>query len=205
MLKDKIQLHSVNFGCDPEFFFEKNGTIIGSEKVIDIKKGLKAGTNSKFIVDGVQAEINPMPNTCRKILAGEISQCFASLNREMAKDKTLKLNFKPTIKISKKELASLDEKSKVFGCAPSQNINPKSRNSVKIKDPQKYMYRSAGGHIHIGKLPGSNGLDQVAVILREPERLITIMDIIVGNTCVLLDRDPSNKERRKVSMVTGMW
>ena len=200
MIADKIQSHTVSFGCDPEFFFEKEGKIIGSEKIIDINKGLKAGNSSKFIVDGVQAELNPVPNSCRAQLGGEISRCFMTLYQKIQKDKTIKINFKPTVKITKKELDTLDKKSQIFGCAPSKNTDKKSENSVSVKDPKTYMYRSAGGHIHIGSHATgmADSFDPIAAIMREPERLITIMDIIVGNTCVLLDRDPSNKERRKV-------
>ncbi len=74
----------VYLGCDPEFFFEREGKIIGSEHVIDINAGLaittyddtKTGSTgsgaSKFVVDGVQAELNPRPDTCRERLANEL-------------------------------------------------------------------------------------------------------------------------------------
>jgi hypothetical protein len=32
----------------------------------------------------------------------------------------------------------------------------------------------------------------------DPDKVIPVLDIIVGNTCVLIDRDPGNIERRKV-------
>lgn len=209
-LTEKIIPHTVMFGCDPEFFFEKNGQIIGSEKIIDIKKGFGTGQKgkSKYIVDGVQAELNPEPNACRASLANEISKCFRDLHAKISADKSLSINFKPTVKITKEELMSLDEKSRTFGCAPSKNINKKSKNSVHLRDPKTYMYRSAGGHIHIGAVengayhPGGN---TTKFVLREPARLIAIMDIIVGNTCVLIDRDPSNKERRKVYGKAGEY
>ena len=207
-LTEKIQAFTVTFGCDPEFFFEKNGTIIGSEKVIDIKKGLSvkkdqkkngscsSGTpESKFIVDGVQAEINPKPDTCRARLGNEISACFRTLYETIKADPELSINFLPTVKINKKELMSLDEKSRVFGCAPSKNSDKKSQNAVALRDPAKYKYRSAGGHIHLGY---DNYSTNVKSVLSEPARLVQIMDIIVGNTCVLIDRDPGNIERRKV-------
>jgi hypothetical protein len=126
----------------------------------------------------------------------------------MQTDKELSINFSPTVKVTKAELASLDEKSRIFGCAPSHNINPKSRNAVKIRDPKKYMYRSAGGHIHIGRVNGGiygPSLTPLDAVFRVPDRLIAIMDIIVGNTCVLIDTDPSNKERRKVYGKAGEY
>lgn len=202
-LTEKLYSNPVSLGCDPEFFFEKKGKIIGSEKVININKGLKVkdsiygSTNqqSKFIVDGVQAELNPTPNTCRANLGNEMSRCFRTLYNEMSKDKELSINFKPAVKITQKELDSLDEKSKVFGCSPSKNTDNKSKNIVKLTDAKKYKYRSAGGHIHLGH---TNCSTHIKNALSEPERIVAIMDIIVGNTCVLIDRDPSNKERRKV-------
>lgn len=209
-ITEKLNSISVSFGCDPEFFFEKKGKIIGSEKVIDIKNGMiltpdmiKVGANratgsgeTKLIVDGVQAELNPRPDTCRARLGNEISQCFRMLNNEMSKDPSLKANFTTTVKITAKELDSLAEASKVFGCMPSKNTNISSISAAKSRDPKKYKYRSAGGHIHMGK--SSSSYDPVNTVLKDPERLIQIMDIIVGNTCVLIDRDPGNKERRKV-------
>ena len=205
-ITEKIQHNAVMMGCDPEFFFEKKGQIIGSEKVIDIKKGLpiklyKSGSNpsigkgeSKFIVDGVQAELNPKPDTCRARLGNEISQCFSLLYEKMQTDKELSINFNPTVQITKNELMSLDEQSRKFGCTPSKNTDKKLNNSICVKDATKYKYRSAGGHIHLG-FQGCES--KIKTVMKEPERLIQIMDIIVGNTCVLIDRDIGNIERRK--------
>ena len=83
-----LQFKSIVFGCDPEFFFSKNGEVIGAEKVIaengleykrgdfedkkdgDTVSGYSRGAgNSKIIIDGVQAELNPRANTCRALLA----------------------------------------------------------------------------------------------------------------------------------------
>lgn len=205
-LTDKILLAGVVFGCDPEFFFEKKGKIIGSEKIIDKNKGITIrspigdyNSKSKFIVDGVQAELNPKPNTCRQSLASEISICFQELYKKIKEDKDLSINFATTIKISKKELMSLDEKSRVFGCAPSKNTDTKHQNAVSLKDPSKYLYRSAGGHIHLGHTnsPNNGSYQPTQIVMREPERVVQILDIIVGNTCVLIDRDKGNIERRK--------
>jgi hypothetical protein len=58
------------------------------------------------------------------------------------------------------------------------------------------MSRSAGGHIHIGKnTPTGTKADKI--FKKTPERLVNMLDIIVGNTCVLLDRSEGNKKRRE--------
>ena len=61
-MKKLTYLNYVTLGCDPEFFFSKNGAIVGSEKVLD-KNGFVVNGSSKFVIDGVQAELNPIPNT----------------------------------------------------------------------------------------------------------------------------------------------
>lgn len=192
-------------GCDPEFFFKQNGEIVGAEKFIP-KEGISQNTYipttgpsaivSKFIIDGVQAELNPRPNTCRANLANEIRECFKTLKKEMdKKGKEFTVDFSRAVEIPKKNLMELDEKSRKFGCMPSKNIyNTVSGIKLANVDPEEYRIRAAGGHIHIGK--GNNGLTRATVT--KHEQTVELLDIIVGNTCVLIDRDKANIERRKV-------
>jgi hypothetical protein len=189
-------------GCDPEFFFStKRGRIIGSEKIIP-KGGIKTLNSSKVIIDGVQAELNPEADTCRQRLANNITMCFNKVKAELAKNKTYKADFRQTIKVTKKELDSLAPESRVFGCMPSKNIHtPNSK--IAVRDASKYPYRSGGGHIHIGIRENSNGSTSNSYLkmneaIKNPKRLVPMLDIIVGNTCVLIDRDPGNIERRQV-------
>src|SRR5690606_27144266 len=111
----------------------------------------KSDTISKIIVDGVQAELNPRPNTCRANLANEIGACFRSLKEELdKKGKGVKVDFSQSINISKTELSKLDEKNQKFGCSPSLNSYKDTGAKLTEVDPTTYRSRSAGGHIHIG-------------------------------------------------------
>lgn len=253
---NKLQYYSVLMGCDPEFFISKNGNILGSEKVIP-KDGLnsKEYQTCKVIRDGVQAELNPPPNTCRQSLSAFITECFKSLNTQMKTDPSLSLDFNGVVKVRKEELKSLSPESAVFGCAPSENFYEKAKSKITV-DPKKYLYRSAGGHIHLGYADGMSinnkwlhnwlfskkfdlrkmnhldsgegeglsihelnkdtvlserikkfyGISKIESItvppvvnaLKQPDKLIPLLDILVGNTCVLIDKDICNKERRKV-------
>lgn len=218
--------YSVTLGCDPEFFFSANGQVVGSEKILP-ETGLKydpvadrnvgterqfgnvdgahtamPNTESRFIIDGVQAELNPRPNTCRANLGNEIGACFRKLFVELKNSgKTVGVDFKPIVDITAEELESLSEKSKQFGCAPSTNIY-KNAEEAQIKvDPKKYLKRSAGGHIHLGWHAGYwNGavdVPKMKDVLSNPEVLVPVLDLVVANTCVLLDRFEGNAERRK--------
>lgn len=195
-----IRFHTIYMGCDPEFFFRgSDDKIIGAEKIIP-KNGILT-MQGKVIIDGVQAEINPKPDTCRERLANNITACFNSLQGSMKKG--IKIDSSQTVTISKEELESLDKKNRVFGCAPSFNTYDSSAKI--LADPEKYMYRGAGGHIHLGYHGETYTTDEKGLIPMKriffekeyQERLVMLLDIILGNTFVLLDRNPGNKERRK--------
>lgn len=203
--------YNVTLGCDPEFFFSgAKGKTTGAEKVLP-ENGItyQPGTAgkrdgdytscgnvkaSKIVIDGVQAELNPRPNTCRANLGNEISACFRDLHKALEKQgKGVGVNFMPLVKITQKELDSLSEKSKTFGCAPSTNVYQHAESKITV-NPKKYLKRSAGGHLHLG----SQGDTNIKAALANVEEMVYMLDIIVGNTCVLIDRNPNNVERRKV-------
>jgi hypothetical protein len=185
-------------GCDPEFFFKpkKGRFIVGAEKVISIK-GLNVKSlhntlvNSAVICDGVQGELNVAPSLCRAHVGNQIRECFTTLNKNLGDNV---VDFRPLAKITKKELKSLSPQSKVFGCSPSNNaweLPPE----IPIEDinPNEYRIRTAGGHIHIG----AKDVTIHALLHGNIVKTIKMMDYLVGNTCVLLDRDISQIERRK--------
>lgn len=193
-------------GCDPEFFFKLDGEVIGAEKFIPKDGLVRTDGNvrdaSKFIIDGVQAELNPRPNYCRANLASELSMCFQMLKKELkSRGKGIKADFSRTVEISEKNLMELDEKSRKFGCAPSKSIYT-NKGALKIEDidPVKYKTRAAGGHIHIGTNSVVQGdINHIKKALGENhEKTIIMLDLLCGNTCVLVDRDAGNIERRKV-------
>ena len=195
----------IQFGCDPEFFFGTKNGIVGAEKVIP-QEGItiasqdhlttgKKGVNSHFVLDGVQVELNPRPHPCRANLGAEIAGCFRNLKIHLDKQKNINVVFDQVIKIDQKELDSLCDKAKVLGCAPSSNLYGNTEIKVNAATLQE---RSAGGHIHIG-LP---------LEFRKPDlmkRLVQLMDVVVGNTCVLIDRNPANAERRKLYGKAGEY
>lgn len=183
----EIKYKTIMFGADPEFFFSKKGSVVGSEKVLP-KAGIAMG-EGKIIIDGVQAEFNVAPSYCRQIFAKNLIGCFARLKAESEKV-GVKPDFSQTIKLTKKEMDQLSPDSQQFGCSPSNNTYEET--GISIKDASQYMYRSAGGHIHMG------AYYQDDAPLFKRKELVKLLDILLGNTCVLIDRDPGNVERRKV-------
>jgi hypothetical protein len=181
----------ITFGCDPEFFFAQGGKVIGSEKVLPKSGNLGVAAGSypnprAFVLDGVQAELNPHATSCRAELGGQIALAFKTLKDHLGNMGNVKACFDAVIELDKDELKGLSEKSRQFGCAPSENFYDKD---CKVKaNAATYRKRSAGGHIHLGL---------GALLKAHRERLIPIMDTLIGNTCVMIDRCPDAAERRK--------
>lgn len=213
ILKSGYEL-STYLGGDPELFLSSRGKIIGSERVIP-EKGLPATPNSTFVPivrDGVQVEIVLPAFTCRATAGSQLASAIRSLRLKLLNDhRNVRLDFNQVIEVSEEELAGLSEKSRILGCAPSLNIYEPDR--VLDVPPEKLRMRSAGGHIHIGmngfrgnRIENSYDYDKpkrakgqpAHPILDDPTRMVQALDVIVGNTMVLLDTNPQAAERRLV-------
>lgn len=208
-----LQQAGVLFGTDPELFLQTGGKVVGAEKVIP-EQGLKVGGSSQgasygggheIVLDGVQVELHLNPSWCRAHLTNEMRLHFQTLRDHLQKMKGTNVSFEAVVHVDPVELASLSDKSRALGCAPSFNLY--NREATINVNPATYTTRSAGGHLHFGLIPGSNylGGHGMSGLVYDPqngidqrERVVPILDILVGNTSVLLDRNPLAAERRKV-------
>lgn len=191
-----------SLGCDPELFVARDGKVIGSEKVMPeggviFRHGVtylnanEFGEN-KVVMDGVQVELHPMSATCREALCTNIGKCFQYLDERLKQVKA-DIDFSQLIEVSQDEFDSLSGDSKRLGCMPSFNVYKGEGGKLKVKG-ETYRKRSAGGHIHLG----DDGSRTINKVLKDAKKLIPLMDAIVGNTSVLIDRDPANAIRREV-------
>ena len=179
---------NITMGADPEGFFQRDGQIIGADRVLPVE-GLGYGRPS-VVRDGVQFELNPAPAATISGLANNTATAFNLLRQHLACHPGVTVNWKTVVDVSREELHGLSHKAQELGCSPSMNIygNRPLRCNVKT-----YRKRSLGGHAHIGLTSTnifSGGRDM-------RQRLIPLYDIFVGQWCVLLDRDPGAAERRE--------
>ena len=198
-VRNEIQLYKTMLGCDPEFFFTKDGKVIGSERVLP-EGGLKADSDIKpFVtIDGIQVELNPRPSSCRALIFNELSLAFRKI-KELMVAQGLEANFGRTIKMEKDELMALSEGARRLGCAPSISNVDKDRDLARIVRGRVVKTRSAGGHIHIGTGRSPHAFADWTESFKGKEQLvISLMDIMVGNTCVMIDTNPDNKKRRRL-------
>jgi hypothetical protein len=176
----QLQRPNVSWGCDPEAFFQREGQIIGSERVIP-RKGMRFPWG-KIVRDGVQFEFNPRAG---HDLLHYMSALIVGLSRELEKHPDVTICYDGLVEVSETELDQLSIESKVLGCMPSYNFYGVQPITV---DPLTYRKRSSGGHIHMG-LPYT--------LMAHRQNLVPLCDIFIGNTAVLLDRDPGAAERRE--------
>lgn len=201
----KINIVRPLFGCDPEFFFTSAaGQIVGAETVLP-DGGLKYDDKATgdyslntttyvkgggvVVIDGVQAEMHPHPNTCRANIGFEIAECFRTIKQQLAA-KGAGADFgRAVVEVDPDVLATLSDEAKKLGCMPSKNIHGLGSAELEAIDATTYRKRSAGGHLHMSGYP---------CLTSKVEDVVTMCDYLIGNTFVLLDRDPEMAERRRL-------
>lgn len=174
----------VNLGCDPELFIRQGRKTLESSVCIP-EEGIYTTGRGSIIRDGVQVELNPLANGCRNIALSHLSHLIHILDEIIPKGSTL--DTRQLIKFSKNALKNLSDDAKRFGCGESFNVHTGGVSEIK-DDPSVYQYRGAGGHIHLGLQ--DNLFDKRGDIVK-------CLDILLGNTCVMIDTDKGNIERRK--------
>ena len=202
-LKELISAGGCTLGYDPEFFFKKDGKIIGAERVIprDGVMGDYYGNSFKALaLDGVQVEMHAKSFSCRQAGSGYIMAAMNAVKNELKKEqnKGVEACFDGVVLVPRRELDQLSDSAKILGCAPSFNYYDKNA-SVGVKNPVTFRKRSAGGHVHLG-MTGNMLLmsaDSTQPRGMARERLVPLLDILLGNQCVLLDRDPGARARRR--------
>lgn len=165
-------------GVDPELFLKLDGKPIGSERVVPAGAGL-------VVRDGFQVEFNPPASMSISVLGSWISKCFSELDRMVKLHPGVEISFDEVVDVDMEELNSLSERSRILGSGPSFNVY--GTKPLKC-DRDTYLVRSAAGHMHFG-LRGP--------LFDERVRLASWLDVFVGNTLVLVDREPRAAERRE--------
>ena len=173
-------------GSDPEFFFVKKKEMVPSKDVVPEKTGEGWSRSPKWVIrDGFQGELNPASDTCRQSAGSMIA--LALIEAKSLADKSgHSISFKMGHVVSDKQWKRATKEEKRFGCSPTMNIySPRSR----IVTGMRERFRAAGGHVHFSLMENQK---------ENLSRLVAVMDIVVGNTCVMIDRDPNNARRRKI-------
>jgi len=183
----------ITFGCDPEvFIFNGNGKVLAADKFLTDQHNAEKTVRGCIFFDGIAAELNPRSSYCRYYLMDNLWFCLKDLDDKL-REKASFQN-RTTVKVDPDVLEKADERAKMFGCDPSRHAhNDVGRVDPRKIDGTKHFGRYCGGHIHIGFRR-----HEKEEIQENADTFIKLMDIFVGNTMVLIDRNPENQKRRKL-------
>lgn len=190
----------LSFGSDPEFMLMKDGAeepaLTSAIKVLrnhgKTNKLPIAGSQAMFY-DNVLVEFNIDPGHTLADFMHNFSTCLNFASKALAeKDCSLKAQASAVFPASECD----DEEAFVFGCDPEFCIYHMSPEGAIVPMeppslPQGNTFRSCGGHIHLGH--------PIATIERgNPPIVVKLMDAFVGATALLIDKDKTSAERRKL-------
>ena len=177
------------FGSDPEAFVStmnnriKNAIpIVGKDKYNPHNLG--GGTKAYF--DCCLLETSFKPANSKKELINRLKSVYSKIQNKVLGSK-YKMVFKAAHFFPKNEL-DLDPRSFEVGCTPSFNVHTKS-----IVAPSNFPsnMRSGAGHIHIGHPLIKNDFGA-------RENLIKLLDVIVGTSLVVINKDKTSSMRRQI-------
>lgn len=174
------------FGSDPEFMLVKGNTLYSAIKILPNKDNALLINGNKLYHDNVLAEINvKVSNNLEETLVN-IHQCLKDLDNYIYDKKIL---IKSAANYPESEL--LDEEA-IKVCQNSEwdaytlNCNLPPKDIIK-----NTCFRTAGGHIHVGNNTIKNDMIKKLYCIR-------MMDLFVGIPSIIIDKDKSSEERRKI-------
>lgn len=189
---NQVHLEGCNcyLGSDPEVFISRisDGVVVGSDMV----PGIEAWQPG-LVRDGVQVEFHPPAYICRANMGGWFAVEIKAITNWLLM-RGFQLDFRQTIDIDPEVFERLSPDSRVLGCNASLNIYG---DRGLLERGSDFRTRSAGGHIHIDTLTQRTD-EEIALWVK-------LLDVVVGNTGVLLDRDSRSAERRETYGKAGEY
>lgn len=178
-------------GADPELMLvSPEGDLISAiGKVPGTKTRPRRVKNGAVQHDNVMAEFNVSPADNSEEFESHMRDVLKALSAMVAPNRL-------TVRASADfpEEALRNRKARIFGCDPDFNSWTLSLNQIPAEAAAS-PFRSAGGHLHIGKKPAT------AELLDNPYgkvEVVKMLDIFVGIPSVILDPDPTAPARRSL-------
>lgn len=189
---ENMKNNLICFGNDTEFcLLDKSGNYKSAIPIVPGNKEnpVNLGNNHLALYDNILAECCPNYGTTKEETLQNFQDCFQ-------KFANLVHPFKLHVQASHTFPASecQNPEALAFGCMPE--LNAYEKEPVDPPNcPEGNYFRSCGGHIHLGKLKGQD------YPLNDYEGrwwITRLIDVFVGIPSVLLDNDPTSKDRRKL-------
>lgn len=182
----------LTIGTDPEFaLFSPTNRIVSAIPVLEQgkKNKIDLGEGTNIYYDNALAEANIPPAVSRVDFTNKLSDLF-----ELSKKVLKKHRLGAVASHNFTEEECEHPAAKEFGCDPELDVYLGGAQA--FPPAGGHVFRSAGGHIHVGGVEGS---------LDDKMPLIVLMDIFVGIPSVLMDNDPTSVDRKRLYGKAGRF
>jgi hypothetical protein len=187
-------------GSDPELFLRdsKSKQLRSAVPIIPEGKGdgrkLDSTGQNCVIHDNVLIEFNTLPKTDSDGFVTNIASVLGNIQKIVAKS-GLELHLQASADFPEDQLCA---ESRIFGCDPDFGVYPTPGMNYIDDTAAEQPFRSAGGHLHIGKHKGNPELNEM-LDLEDGSgkvRVVKAMDIFIGIISVFLEKDSTAAARR---------
>lgn len=193
MTKLKLNKGLISIGCDPELMIEDKTTGIlmsAPDLLTGTKEAPQKVKGGAVHADNVNIEFNTKPAKSAKGFVDSIAMVLSETTMLVGNGN--KLVVRASADFPSQALSHPDTQK--FGCEPDFDAWKLRVNQID-DDATAKSFRSAGGHVHIGKTKISEKLlmDDYGRV-----RVVKMMDLFAGIISVILDSDPSSIKRRSL-------
>lgn len=176
-------------GSDPEIMLtDANGELVNALNVVSGRKYMPTMLDSgNVIADNVNIEFNPPPASTAGEFVSNIRRMMSDV-QEVVGNLNLQVQTSAVFPESQME----HPESYLFGCEPEFD----GWTGAVVAPPKSDdLFRSCGGHIHIGAEPAK----------KQALHMIRSMDFYLGIPSVLLDNDPTSHARQRLYGGSGKF
>lgn len=188
-------MKELTIGSDPEALLRNKKTKEIVSAIPFIKEGKQnprnLGDGYKVLHDNVLVEFNVPPAKSKREFISNLREGFRRIHEVIGAE--FELVPQASHEFHKKFLKDRD--ARIFGCDPEYCAYEMR---VKLPPDCRTNLRSCGAHIHIGRADFENPEDEVLMNPFSKARVIRLMDLFVGLTLTMLDKDPTSPARKRL-------
>ncbi len=187
-------------GSDPELMAreKKTGRLVSAIPFIPEGKGegrpLDAAGQNRVLHDNVLIEYNTAPARSEIEWVDTHAEVLRAIQKILDAS-GLELHLQASADYPTSELKHPEARK--FACEPDWNAWTLDVNEVSAA-AAKRPFRSAGGHLHVGKAEGNAALNEILDDDFGKINTVKALDIFAGIPSVFLDKDPTAAARRKL-------
>jgi hypothetical protein len=192
-------MSNYTIGSDPEMVILQNGKPTCSIPVLDNRgkhDKIDLGDGATIYYDNALSEGTIKPADSAEGLVESFRDLFTKASNYL-KPKNAQLAAIASVEFPIENLKDYPG-AMMFGCDPEADMWEKCECSPPFCPPDS-GFRSAGGHIHIGRKDYKTADEEAFLIsLDSKVRVIRAMDVIVGTALTAIENDPSAPARKKL-------